>query len=183
VSSTFPRARRGAPGYNVDQVEDFLEDARRAYASDPNAPAGLTAAGIRTQAFQLQRGGYSAVHVDAALERLEDAFASREREHALARQGDQAWYANARTTAQTILDRLARPAGARFRRTGALVQGYAPKEVDAFTKRLVDYFQQGKPMSVEQVRTVTFATKRGGYQETQVDLLLDAVVDVMLAVR
>ncbi len=63
------------------------------------------------------------------------------------------------------------------------MQGYSPKEVDAFTKRLTDYFQNGKPMSVEQVRTVTFAAKRGGYQETQVDLLLDAVVDVMLAVR
>ena len=99
----------------------------------------------------------------------------------LAREGNEAWYTNARTTAQTILDRLARPNGSKFRRIGALVQGYSPKEVDAFTKRLVDYFQNGKPMSVDQVRTVTFAAKRGGYQETQVDLLLDAVVDVMLA--
>lgn len=183
VSTTFPRARKGKPGYNVDQVEDFLEDARRAYAADPNAPAGLTAATIRTQAFQLQKGGYSTTHVDAALERLEDAFASRERERIMAREGDQAWYAQARSTAQTILDRLARPDGSKFRRVGGLVQGYAPKEVDAFAKRLTDYFQNGKPMSVEQVRTVTFMAKRGGYQESQVDLLLDAVVDVMLAVR
>jgi DivIVA domain-containing protein len=183
VSTTFPRARKGNPGYNVDQVEDFLEDARRAYAADPNAPAALTAGTIRTQAFSLQRGGYSTTHVDAALERLEDAFAARERENKMAQQGDQAWYSQARTTAQTILDRLARPSGGKFRRVGALVQGYSPKEVDEFSKRLIDYFQNGKPMSVEQVRTITFAAKRGGYQETQVDLLLDAVVDVMLAVR
>lgn len=183
MSSTFPRARRGAPGYNVDQVEDFLEEARRAYSAEPGTPVALTAATIRTQAFQLQRGGYATGYVDAALERLEDAFAAREREYALAAQGEQAWYSRARDTAQVILDRLSRPAGSKFRRVGGLVQGYSPKEVDAFAKRLVDYFQNGKPMSVEQVRTVTFAAKRGGYHETQVDLLLDAVIDVMLAVR
>jgi DivIVA domain-containing protein len=33
------------------------------------------------------------------------------------------------------------------------------------------------------VRTVVFTTQRGGYRESQVDLVLDAVVDVMLAVR
>jgi len=54
---------------------------------------------------------------------------------------------------------------------------------DAFAERLTAYFQHGKPMSVDQVRTVTFRTKKRGYTEAQVDLLLDAVVDVMLAVR
>lgn len=38
-------------------------------------------------------------------------------------------------------------------------------------------------MSVEEVRTVTFREQRGGYREEQVDLLLDSVTDVMLAVR
>ena len=38
-------------------------------------------------------------------------------------------------------------------------------------------------MSVDQVRTAVFRTKKRGYNETQVDLLLDAVIDVMLAVR
>jgi len=37
---------------------------------------------IRTTAFAMQKGGYSTSHVDAALERLEDAFASRERDRA-----------------------------------------------------------------------------------------------------
>jgi DivIVA domain-containing protein len=38
-------------------------------------------------------------------------------------------------------------------------------------------------MSVEQVRTIVFRSRKGGYNETQVDLLLDAVINVMLAVR
>ena len=80
-------------------------------------------------------------------------------------------------------DRLARPDGQKFRRVGILATGYSRKEVDAFAARLVGYFQHGKPMSIDQVRTVTFTPQRGGYHETQVDVVLDSVVDVMLAVR
>ena len=65
----------------------------------------------------------------------------------------------------------------------ALTRAYNVKEVDAFADRLVDYFQHGKPMSVDEVRTVAFAATKRGYNETQVDLLLDSVINVMLAVR
>ncbi len=182
MSTTFPRARN-KPGYDVDQVEDFLEEARRAYTADPRQPGVLGADAIRRIAFSMQRGGYSTDHVDAALERLEDAFAARERERALAEAGESDWYAKARGSAQAILDRLARPATKRFSRVGAFTDGYRVKDVDAFAERLIGYFQHGKPLSVEQVRTVVFRSARRGYNETQVDLLLDAVIDVMLAVR
>jgi DivIVA domain-containing protein len=183
VSTTFPRSRNSKRGYNIDQVEDFLEEARRAYTSDPRQPGVLDSESIRTMAFAMQKGGYSTTHVDAALERLEDAFASRERERAFAEVGDAAWYAKARTSAQAILDRLARPATKRFTRVGPLTAGYHVKDVDAFADRLVGYFQHGKPMSVDQVRTIVFRSAKRGYNETQVDLLLDAVIEVMLAVR
>jgi DivIVA domain-containing protein len=183
VSSTFPRVRTSRRGYSVDEVEDFLEDARRAYA-DESGMSAVTSETIRTTAFSMQKGGYSASHVDAALERLEDAFATRERYRVFARSGgDAEWYGKARGTAQVILDRLARPEGARFSRVGPLTRAYNVKQVDAFADRLVDYFQHGKPMSVDEVRTVAFASTRRGYNEAQVDLLLDSVVSVMLAVR
>jgi DivIVA domain-containing protein len=183
VSTTFPRARKSKPGYNVDQVEDFLEEARRAYTADRGDLGVVTATSIRHTAFSIQKGGYSTNHVDAALERLEDAFAARERERALATLGETAWYAQARSSAQEIIDRLARPGGQRFTRVGPFTSGYDPKDVDAFTNRLVGYFQAGKPMTVDQVRTVVFSSKKRGYHEQQVDMLLDAVIDVMLAVR
>ena len=183
MSTTFPRSRKSKLGYNVDQVEDFLEEARRAYTADQGTLAVVNAESIRTMAFAMQKGGYSTSHVDAALERLEDAFAARERERAFAEVGDAAWYAKARTSAQSILDRLARPVGQRFSRVGPFTTGYNRKDVDAFAERLVGYFQHGKPMSVDQVRTVVFRGVRGGYNESQVDLLLDSVIDVMLAVR
>ena len=183
MSTTFPRSRKSRLGYNVDQVEDFLEEARRAYTAAAEQPVVLNADNIRTMAFVMQKGGYSTTHVDAALERLEDAFASRERERVVAREGDAAWYARARSSAQTILDRLARGGGHKFSRVGPVTTGYHPADVDAFADRMVGYFQHGKPLSVAHVRTIVFRTVKRGYNEQQVDLLLDAVIDVMLAVK
>ena len=68
MSTTFPRARK--LGYDIDQVEDFLEDARRAYHAQPGEPTVVTAETIRQQAFTMRKRGYAPTHVDAALERL-----------------------------------------------------------------------------------------------------------------
>lgn len=182
VSSTFPRIRTSRLGYDIDQVEDFLEEARRAYSADPSEPTVVTAESIRRMAFGMQKGGYAAPQVDAALERLEDAFANRERERTLAAAGEAGWYADARGTAQEILDRLVRDDGRKFTRVGRLSQGYHPDDVDAFARELTAYFQDGRPLTVAEVRTVAFRPKRGGYREAQVDLLLDHVIGVMLAV-
>ncbi|MFT4124145.1 MAG: DivIVA domain-containing protein [Microbacteriaceae bacterium] len=184
MSSTFPRTRSSVLGYAIEHVEEFLEDARRAYAANPGQPGVVTSDTIRRTAFPMKKGGYSPAHVDAALERLEDAFAQRERERALQLPGGQeAWYAQARESARQIVERLSRPAGERFGHEGALVRGYDIREVDAFADRLLDYFRRGTPMSVEEVRTVAFTSARRGYSERTVDYLLETVVRVMLAVR
>jgi len=182
-ANTFPKARPGTKGYDPAQVEDFLDDAKRAYSAPAGTPAVLTSAQIRSTAFALRKGGYSTEHVDAALERLEDAFAERERETAVAAAGENLWYGKVREEAQEILDRIAREPRKKFKRVSGLTRSYHVKDVDAFCDRLVDYFQHGKPLSVEEVRRVTFRVVRGGYQERQVDAVLDAVVEVMLAVR
>lgn len=183
MSTTFPRTRRSRLGYNADQVEDFLEEARHAYAAERGEPTIVNAESIRRTAFDLRKGGYSPSHVDAAMERLEDAFAARERDRTFAESGDVAWYGKARATAQAVLDRLDRPAGHRFTRVGFLSAGYHPRDVDGFGDRLTNYFQDGDPITVDEVRAVSFRSRLGGYSEAQVDLVLDAVIDVMLAVR
>ncbi len=182
VTSTFPPARKGKPGYDVEEVERFLADARRAYSAIDGG--GLTSDEIRHTAFRVvRRDGYSVRHVDAALERLEEAFAARERDRAIAERGEDAYYRETRETAQEIVDRLARPVGQRFRRVGILTRGYHPDDVDSFADRVSGYFQRGDAVSVENVRTIAFRSRVGGYDETQVDVLLDAVIRVMLAVR
>ncbi|MFD3445763.1 DivIVA domain-containing protein [Microbacteriaceae bacterium 4G12] len=182
VPGTFPRAGRSVPGYDVAQVDGFLARARRGYDGEGGA-AGVDAAAIRHTSFRMRRGGYSPSHVDAALERLEDAFAARERERGVARMGQEAWLRQARDRADEITGRLARPDGEKFRRVGRMSGGYDPAEVDRFLIRVQRFFSDNRPMSVDEVRQVVFRTRRGGYSEAQVDLLLDAVVDVMLAVR
>ncbi|MFD1715900.1 DivIVA domain-containing protein [Amnibacterium flavum] len=183
MGTTFPRTARSRQGYRVAEVEQFLEDARQAYDRPPGDLGGLDAETIRHTAFGMERGGYSTAHVDAALERLEDAFAIREREIAYRTVGDKAWFGQARETAQEILARLARPDNRRFARVGGLSEGYNRRDVDRFCARLRRYFREGEVVGIDEVRSVAFRAQRGGYREQQVDLLLDSVVDVMLAVR
>ena len=55
--------------------------------------------------------------------------------------------------------------------------------MDSFADRISGYFQNGKPITIDEVRTVAFQAQRRGYREAQVDLLLDSVTQVMLAVK
>jgi DivIVA domain-containing protein len=183
VTSTFPTAQGRTRGYSREQVDAFLQAAREAYDVDEAETPAMTSADIRRTSFALARGGYATSAVDAALERLEDAFALREREQALTERGKREWLASARETAQVVLNRLARPTGQKFSRAGFLAQGYRTEEVDAFCEQIVAYFEKGTPLSADAVRTAVFPPQRGGYVESQVDLLLDAVTEVMLAVR
>ncbi|SEN23112.1 DivIVA domain-containing protein [Cryobacterium sp. TMT1-3] len=157
--------------------------AEKAEAEAAVAGATLTAEGIRHTAFAMHKGGFSPEHVDAALERLEDAFAARERFQSTSARGEQAWMADAETTADLLVARLSRPPGHRFTRASVLAVGYKRVDVDRLANKLVKYFQDGRELTVDEVRTSVFRPERGGYREAQVDLVLDSVVDVMLAVR
>jgi len=180
--STFPLTDKKTLGYSVEQVDGFLAAARRAYDAK-GISEQLTAESIRHTAFAMQKGGYSPSHVDAALERLEDAFAARERDDAVRTKGRKAISAEASQKTQEIVDRLTRPPGHRFTRTSVLTVGYSLADVDRFTSRVVKHFEKGRALSVDDVRTAVFRPQRGGYREAQVDLVLDSVVDLMLAVR
>ncbi|NYJ19431.1 DivIVA domain-containing protein [Glaciibacter psychrotolerans] len=182
MSTTFPRTGKKTLGYAISQVDDFLASARQAY--DAAGPSDtLTAQQIRATAFSMAKNGYSAEHVDAALERLEDAFAARERAGATQAVGEEAWLADAQREAQVLVARLRRPGGKRFARTSFLSIGYNRTDVDRFSSRLVKYFDSDFPLTADDVRGAVFRPQRGGYRENQVDAVLDSVVDVMLAVR
>jgi DivIVA domain-containing protein len=143
----------------------------------------LTAERIRHTAFSMHKGGYSPEHVDAALERLEDAFAARERDQASHTGAGPEWTKAAEGTAEVLVARLSRAPGHRFTRTSVLAVGYKRVDVDRLANKLVKYFHDGRELTVDEVRTAVFRPERGGYREAQVDLVLDSVVDVMLAVR
>lgn len=167
-------------GYHPAAVDTFLQAARSAFENDAD---DLTAEDVRVASFPLVKGGYAVAEVDAALGRVEDALAARARDRAVRSQGAGAWVEQARSDAQVILDHLARPERRRFARTGVLTFGYRVDEVDHVASRIVRYLRDGEPLTAEQLRSAAFRMQRGGYREEQVDALLDATVDVILAVR
>lgn len=167
-------------GYHRTAVDTFLASARRAFETGGDE---LGADDVRTASFPLVKGGYVVADVDAALGRVEDAFAARERERTVRAQGAGAWVEQARADAQVILDHLARPRRRRFARTGVLTFGYRIDEVDHVSTRIVRYLRDGDALTAEQLRSAAFRMQRGGYREEQVDALLDATIDVILAVR
>jgi DivIVA domain-containing protein len=176
---TFPETRGPVKGYEKRTVDAFLVRARTAFEEGPTS---MTAADVRQVAFPLVRHGYVIGAVDAALGRIEDAFAARERENAVSTGGIHAWVGQTRDTAQVVLDRLSRPAGRRFDRVSGLRYGYRIDEVDLVGDKLARYLETGDSVTVEQVRAVAFRMQRGGYREAQVDAVLDAVIEVILAV-
>lgn len=180
-STIFPLTSGRAKGYEQRAVDAFLAQTRAAFERRDGAPL-VTSQAVRDVGFPIVVGGYSISHVDGALGRIEDAFAIREREAAMRREGARAWVEQARESAQEILTHLARPRGSRFARTTVLGYGYRIDEVDIVMDKLVSFFEQGQLVTVEQVRAVAFRQQRHGYREEQVDELLDAVVEVMLAV-
>jgi len=167
-------------GYHRAAVDTFLASARRSFEAGGDE---LGADDVRAASFPLVKGGYVVADVDAALGRVEDAFAARERERVVREQGAGAWVEQAREDAQLILDHLARPRRHRFARTGVLTFGYRIDEVDHVSTRIVRYLRDGDALTAEQLRSAAFRMQRGGYREEQVDALLDATIDVILAVR
>lgn len=167
-------------GYHPAAVDAFLAAARETFERGLD---DLTAADVRLASFPLVRDGYIISEVDAALGRIEDAFAAREREEIVRAEGAEAWVMKARAEAQEILDHLARARRRKFARTGLLSYGYRVDEVDHVAARIVRYLRDGDELSVEQLRSAAFRMQRRGYREEQVDALLDATIDVILAVR
>ncbi|HEX5535529.1 MAG TPA: DivIVA domain-containing protein [Actinomycetales bacterium] len=192
--TSFSRTNRFTQGYDPEQVEDFFARARQTYEGLAEAATGthgggaiasrLTAHEVRIAAFDLVRGGYDVHQVDSALDRLEDALASRERERLVQADGEEALFAELSRRAQALHGRLNRPDGQRFDRCQGFEPGYAPEDVDALCTRLLGYFNDGEEMSADEVRRAVFRTRRGkrGYREMQVDAFLDRVVEIMVAV-
>lgn len=187
--TTFSRTGRMTQGYDCDQVDEFFSRARVSYelvgkVPDRRGRPALNARDVRVVAFDLVRAGYDVRQVDAALDRLEDAVARRERESVVGTQGEQALLDQLTRRAQTLHGRLTRSDGERFSRETGLDVAYDVHDVDELCRRLLGYFNDGEEMSADEVRRAVFRTRRGsrGYREAEVDAFLDRVIEIMVAV-
>jgi DivIVA domain-containing protein len=184
-SAPFERVGRNEYGYNTRQVDQFLTTAREYYDSSHPDAEPITSHQVRAMAFDPAKGGYDAQAVDAALDRLEDVFAQRERDKLIADKGEEAWLIQIGRISAVLRGRLHRPAGERFRRPSKKkARSYNIDEVDALCDELLAYFENNRPLSVDVVRRAVFseATGQDGYEETQVDAFLDRVVELMASI-
>ena len=172
-------------GYNVKQVDLFLERARAYFLNTETSGSGITSYDVRTAAFEPARGGYNAQAVDAAMDRIEDEFVLREKELLIAAEGEKAWMMNIGKTAAVLRARLHRPDTERFRRPSKRnAPSYNVEDVDVLCRELLVYIEENGELSVDVVRRAVFATEKGvdGYEESQVDAFLDRVVELMAAI-
>jgi len=196
-SSRFTRVPRTAKGYAPAEVDEFFARAKIAYERErqgERVPGGrrkerevrpLRSWEVRTAAFRLVRAGYDVQQVDTALDRLEDAVASRERARPVRAGGEDALLDQLTRRARTLQGRLDRPAGERFSPPrGRFERGYDVADVDELCGRLNGYFNHGRPMSADEVRRAVFRPRRGqgAYREPEVDAFLDRAVAIMVAV-
>src|SRR4051794_8455154 len=113
MSTMFTQVTGLARGYNRAEVDEFFEFARQVYEDETDEE--LTHRDIHTALFDLGRAGYVTSEVDAALDRLENAFVARNRQLIIAEQGAAGWSAFLNTQAKTLYPRLTRRPGDRFR--------------------------------------------------------------------
>ncbi|RGE21535.1 DivIVA domain-containing protein [Leucobacter sp. wl10] len=184
VPNSFPLASGAQRGYHPEQVDDFLALARTAYEGAGAASAPMTAEDVRRAAFGVKRGGYATRYVDAALDRLEEVFFERERRARLRAEGEDAWWEETRQLLSEVRGRIQRQKGKRFRRRGIFATGYRRSQVDAFLDRISEMFERRElGLKPAEVRDVVFHSEWRGYDEDQVDALLDSVVELILATR
>lgn len=179
-TSVLPVEHGRTKGYERASVDAFLAHARSSFDARDH---GLTAQDVREASFPIAKGGYRMSVVDSALARLEDTLAEREKATALKNVGPDAWLEELRAEAQVLLAHARRPAKQRFQHVSVLKWGYDPAEVDIVCDRIAAYLRNGTPLTVNQVRTVAFTLKHGGYNEAQVDAFLDATIDVLLKIQ
>ncbi|WP_234998647.1 DivIVA domain-containing protein [Demequina sp. NBRC 110057] len=180
----FPKVGATRLGYDRADVDEFFGRARTAY-EEPGIPEDFAPFDVRRASFDLKHGGYSTAAVDAALDRLETAFATRIRERYSKEHGPDAWMRDLADRAQALYPRLRRPSGERFDHPSGLSKGYDAKDVDEILDRLVAFFDQGSPLSADEVRGVTFGHRRGkkAYSERVVDVYLARSVDILLGAQ
>ena len=181
MSTTFPSASRKETAYNTEQVDAFLAEARVAYDNYELGEPTMTSADVRRVAFDVAKKGYAAPVVDAALERLEVALAELERERVIDSEGWEGLSRRSRESLEAITTRFARPTKKRFTRVGAFATGYRVADVDAFADEVRSGLESGAVLRASWVRQAVFRPQKRGYNETQVDLVLDELIDALIA--
>jgi DivIVA domain-containing protein len=170
----FRRVGRLTKGYHTRQVDAYVARVEVAINGHGVIPE-VTAAQIRKAGFDLVRNGYNVSQVDTYLDKLE--------QRAIEAEAATRPYAPEPDTGGNLAllrSVLNRPLGDRAARAPRLSRGYHPREVDTFLDQVAHALDGEVELSADEVRSVVFHARRGGYSEDAIDDLLDQVVEVLL---
>lgn len=181
MTDMFPHEKFLKKGYNRAQVDEFFANARIAYERPALDADAMSSFDVRRAAFDMVYRGYKTSEVDAALDRLEAAFAVRARDEFVRTNGQQAWMTRLAQSAQVLYPRLRRPLGQRFSPPTKARRGYDAREVDTLLNRLIAFFDAGQTLTPDDIRNAVFNRRgrRGAYDERVVDAYLARVVDIL----
>lgn len=177
MSYQFKLAGKRKLGYEPNQVNEFLDFAKEQFANLESEL--IDAKSLRNTRFRLVKNGYSISAVDAAMEKLEDVFATRELERSAANDGIHTFENHLQEGMELISNRVKRKKGRRFKRRFYLYRGYNRRQVDSFCAEVAAHLELKKELAVRAVRLTTFRTQRGGYAEYQVDAFIEKLVEVL----
>jgi DivIVA domain-containing protein len=177
MSKNFPTADSKELGYDQGQVDAVINQARVQFAE----PASniIDAKKLRTSQFDLVAGGYVIAEVDEALDRLDDAFARREKQRLTTSFTSVDAFDEVDKIRKLIKNRVRRPNRKKLARVGFFAKGYSVKQVDRFLAEIGLRLSGKNDLSIGELRNVTFKPKWGGYVENQVDALIDKTVEYL----
>lgn len=179
-------------GYNVSQVNEFLERAHKLYVSDN---MDLTQKDIQEVSFDLERDGYVISQVDATLSRLENAVVDKATEYDIMHRGRVVWKAEIEDIYRTLLKHAKRAERQRFAPGEPKHPSYDRTQVDELVNQILDKISISlghraswdtdedilKEITDDFVSDVVFTQRVGkrGYDERQVDYYLNSCIRVL----
>lgn len=198
-TTTIARVGKRKKGYDVHQVDAFLEQAHALYEADG---IQLHRSDIQDASFDIVKGGYAIPQVDAALERLEQAVTDKQTQYDIAQLGRVAWKAQTEAQFQELDRHAQRAEGQRFAPAQPKTPSYDRKQVDRLIDRVLAKAEaelerisagssgrQGPEadptLTSQYVEDVSFTQRKGkhGYDERQVDYYLNACVNLLASLE
>lgn len=198
-TTTIARVGKRKKGYDVHQVDAFLEQAHSLYEADG---IQLHRSDIQDASFDIVKGGYAIPQVDAALERLEQAVTDKQTQYDIAQLGRVAWKAQTEAQFQELDRHAQRAEGQRFAPAQPKTPSYDRKQVDRLIDRVLAKAEaelerisagssgrQGPEadptLTSQYVEDVSFTQRKGkhGYDERQVDYYLNACVNLLASLE
>ena len=189
------RAGKRRLGYDVGQVDAFLERAHALYDSDE---ASLTQQDIQNVSFDLAKGGYDIAQVDAALSRLEKAVVDRQTAAQIGEHGRVAWRAQTEELYRRVAAHAERAPRTRFADGPRRQPSYDRRQVDALIDGIVAKAAgelgmdapvaaggRAAQMTAASVGVCVFTQRKGarGYDERQVDFFLNSCVQLLTRIE